>query len=477
MVFDFTTLRGHAGRVVLCPTMAWGVIMADSMGKVLLVGGMMLIGVSGGCRTISRGITESVLEPGGSERWEVRYGSRVIYTLTNETLTDVEFEGSLISGDVVVRYQRDLGPQAQCIADRTAALLDAVQQRTGVVLSTRTTAYLLRFDQRPQNFNITLAVEPNEFPLPLFVRAGEESCEAIIAQNHTYPYVVVHELVETSLVNKAGGQVLPDLSWGMLGLNVHVNNYTRWFRDGLANYAGYVAYETVAAGMPSEQTLHHRQTLLHDRPFTSLVKIGDKLFSWPQSSATQRERTYYNAALGLFLLIADTYGEQTIRYIMNEVAQRETVDGRDLVEITHRVLGTDVRQLAAGFEFPFVGFELARMSPALALNRGVDLREGLFVQKVQEDSAAARAGLLEKDVIVAIGATPVANMLDFEIGLFRVRNQPSASLTLYRQGAGELTLRLPVEIPHRTDTSSGSRRSPLRRGRIEFSRLIPSLTP
>jgi len=455
----------------------WGAIMAGYACRMLLVGGMVLIGVSAGCRTISRGITESVLEPGSSERWEVRYGSRVLYTLTNETLTEVEFEGSVISGDVVVRYQRGLAPQAQCVADRTAALLDKVCERTGVAISTRTTAYLLRFDQRPQNFNITLAVEPNEFPLPLFVRAGEESCEAIIAQNHSYPYLAVHELVETSLVDRAGGQVLPDLSWGTLGLSLHVNNYTRWFRDGLANYAGYVAYEIVAGEMPSEQTLCHRQTLLHDRPFTSLARIGDRLFSWPQSSATERERAYYNAALGLFLLIADTYGEQTIRYIMHEVAQQETVDGTDLVEIANHVLGTDVRQLAADFEFPFVGVELERMSPALALNRGVGLREGLFVKRVQEDSAAARAGLLEKDVIVAVGTTPITNMLDFEVGLFRVRKQPSASLTVYRQGAGPLTLRLPVEIPHPADTPPGKHHTPLAEGRIEFNLLVPSLTP
>ena len=413
----------------------------------LLVGGMVLVGLSTGCRTISRGITESVLEPGGSERWEVRYGSRIIYTLTNETLTNVEFEGSVLSGDVVVRYQRGLGPQAQCVADRTAALLDRVSERTGIAISTRTTVYLLRFDQRPQNFNITLAVEPNEFPLPMFVQAGEESCDSIIAQNYSYPYVAVHELVETSLVDRADGQVLPDLAWGALGLSVHVNNYTRWFRDGLANYAGYVAYEIVAAEMPSEQTLQHRQTLVHERPFTSLAKVRDRLFSWSQSPVTKRERTYYNAALGLFLLIADAYGEQTIHYIMDEVAQRETVDGRDLIEIANRVLGTDVRQLARNFTFPALGVEVERMAPALALNRGVDLREGVLVQTVQEGSAGARAGLKEKDIITAVESTPVANLLDLEIGIFRARRQPSASLTIHRQGVGSMTLNCPLETP------------------------------
>ncbi len=430
-----------------------------------------LVALAAGCRTINRGITESVLERGTADQWQVRYGSHVMYTLTNDTLPDMEFEGSVIAGNVVVRYQRGLGPQAQCVADRTAGLQNEVRERTGIAISTRTTIYLIRFDQRPQNYSITLTVEPNEFPLPLFVRAEDESCEAIIAQNHIYPYLAMHELVETSLVWRTEGRVLPDLSWEALGLNVHMNNYTRWFRDGLANYAGYVAYAIVSKQVPSEQRLHYRQTLLHIHPFTSLAKVRDRLFSWPQSSATGQERTYYNAALGLFLLIADTYGEQTIRYIVSEISQREMVDGRDLVEIVNRVVGTDVRRLAAAFEFPVLGVELERMSPALALNRGVDLREGVFVTAVKDDSAAEKGGLKEKDVITAVGSTPVATLLDFELGLFRARSRRFVSMTVHRQGAGVLTVDLPLQRSESTGTPPGRRRNPLQEGRIEFSHL------
>jgi hypothetical protein len=183
------------------------------MGRTPRLGVVTLLGLAAGCRMFNRGITESILERGACDQWQVRYGNRITYALTNDTLTDVEFEGSAIADDVVVRYQRGLGPQAQCIADRTADLLDKVRERTGIGISTRTTAYLIRFDQQPQDYDITLSVEPNEFPVPLFVRVGEESCDAIIAQNHSYPYLVVHELVETSLVARAGGQILPDLSW------------------------------------------------------------------------------------------------------------------------------------------------------------------------------------------------------------------------------------------------------------------------
>jgi hypothetical protein len=405
----------------------------------------MLAGFSGGCSTINKGITETVLAREKPREWSVHYASRFQYTLTDKTLLDVEFEGSRNAGDTVVRYQRGLGDQAQCIADRTAALLEAVHERTAVTISTHCTMYLLRFDERPQDFSINLTSEPNEFLLPLFLQAGQESCEAIMAQSRSYPYLMVHELVETSLVNKAGGSVLPDLAWGTPGVKMHVNNYTRWFRDGFANYAGYIAYEITAKEIPSEQKLYQRETLMHTEPFSCLAEVRDKLFAWPQSSKMELERAYYNAALGLFLLVADTFGEQAIREIVREIAQRRGVNGRDLIEITNRTLHADVRQLTRDFEFPRIGAEVEQMTPALAPNKGVGPHEGLFVRAVQSGSLAKRAGLKDKDVITAVGATLVGNHLDFELGLFRLRKQPSVPLTVQRMDAGTLTLDLPLK--------------------------------
>ena len=410
-----------------------------------VLAGILAVAVvlSTGCRTISKRITESVLEQERPEEWHVRYGSRTHYTFTNETLDELFFQGTVLVGDTSVRYQRGLSRQAECIAAGTARLLDAVQERTGVAITTRSTIYLLRFDQRPQDFDIALAVEPNEFPLPLFVQVDEESCEAIIAQNRSYPYLFVHELVETSLAGEAGARVLPDLTWGALGLHLHVTNYTRWFRDGLANYAGYIAYRLVAAEVPAGQRLYHRQTLLHTEPFSSLAQVGSDLFSWPQSSRTGRERMYYNASLGLFLLIVDAHGEGAIREIVGQIASRTAVDGQDLIEITNSVLGTDVRDLVDRFEFPDPGYDLERLTPALALNRGVEIQEGMLVEAVRDGSAAAQAGLRRGDVITAIGETPVVNMLDVEMALFQARERSVASLTVRRQGT-DMILEMPM---------------------------------
>ena len=118
---------------------------------------------------------------------------------------------------------------------------------------------------------------------------------------------------------------------------------------------------------------------MHTEPFSCLAQVRAKLFSWPQSSKPELERAYYNAALGLFLLIADTFGEQAIRDIVHEIAQQRALNGRDLIEITNRILDADVRQLAKEFEFPRIGAEVELMTPALALNKGVEPHAGLLV--------------------------------------------------------------------------------------------------
>ncbi len=424
-----------------------------------------------GCRTINKGISEAVLDHKEPEQWEVHYGSRVHYLLNDTTIKEVDFEGSLIAGDTMIRYQRGLADQAQCIADKTNELLGKVRQRTGVAISTHSTMYMLRFDDQPQDFDVMFNVEPNELPLPMFVQVGSESCEDILVQNRGYPYMIVHEIVETSLAaGRNKGVVLPDPSWGLLGVAMHMNNYTRWFREGLANYAGYVAYEAICEEIPSSRRLRHRQMLLHTNPFSSLAAVGDKLFSWVQSSRTVQERMYYNAALGLFLLVADTYGERAIRDIVNEIGTRRMVDGRDLRQIFNRVLGVDIRQMARDFRFPEVGVELERLTPAEALNNGIDIQEGLFIRSLEKDGPAARARLQEKDVITAAGGVAMANELDFELALFRARKQPSVALTVQRREAGTLTIELPLQKPEPSGkfaTKAGKRRNPLKKGRIE----------
>jgi hypothetical protein len=421
--------------------------MVSRMFRILVLFAVVVGGFASGCRSISKRVTEAVLDREQTKHWHVHYGSRIQYTLDDEAMKDLEFEGSRDACDITVRFQRGLAEQAQCVADKTAELLAMVQESTGVTISTRSTIYLLRFDDTPEDFDIGLAVEPNEFPLPLFVQVGDESCESILARNRSYPYLFAHEMVETSVAaTRKDGVVLPDLSWGPWGM-VHVDNYTRWFREGLANYSGCLAYRALSNDIPGFQRLAYRETLVHSYPFSSLAQVRGRLFSWRQSSPASYDRAYYNAALGMLLLIEDRYGQKAIRQIIQEIDNHKAVDGPDLMEIANRVLGVDIRRLAKDFEFPDLGVQMERLTPALALNGGLTVQQGLFVQKVEKGGAAAAAGLREKDAIISVGETPTANPLDFESAVFKAREQPSLALTVERRDAGTLTLDLPLQKP------------------------------
>jgi len=426
-----------------------------------------------GCRTVNKGITEAVLDGRTDRDWHIRYGSQGHYSLNDEGLAKIEFEGLVDAGRVRVRYQRGLQGQARCIADVTGRLLAEVERQVGMTITTSTTLDLLRFDEPPQNFDIQLTVEPNEFPLPLFVRTGDESCTSILAQNRSYPYVLVHELVETSLAARAGGRVLPDVGWGVFGRKTDVNNYTRWFRDGLANYAGYIACERLTDEMDCPDCPIRIGALLHARPFSELSRIGTRLFSWSQSSHGEHERSHYNAALGLFLLIENRFGQQAIRDIVAEIARREAVDGRDLRRITSEIIGADVRQLVADFPFPVTGAELAPVTAALAANAGLDVTGGLLVETVEPNGPADRAGLRAGDVIVAADSAPVVHTLDFELALLRAGQQPAIPLAIWRKDTGTISLELPLERPDRSRRTPGKRLNPLKKGRIDFFGALP----
>jgi S1-C subfamily serine protease len=93
---------------------------------------------------------------------------------------------------------------------------------------------------------------------------------------------------------------------------------------------------------------------------------------------------------------------------------------------------------------------------------------------VEKGSAAEKAGLKDKDVITSVGCTPVANLLDFEMGLFRARKEPCVSLTVHRQGAGTLTLALPLDVSDVAGKTSAADCDRLRAEQVGVTCLVSS---
>ena len=401
-----------------------------------------------GCASFNKAVSKRVYKKGKTKSAGVTLGGTRTYRLSSSDLKDRPFEDQMKLGRVTVQHQQGLGDQAECLAKKIDELIIEVEDRTGLEMTVSPKIYLIRLDEIPQSFNIDIDVnEPNELPVAMFAEAGNEDCHTILAHNRLVPYGLIHELVEVSISSPHGrkaGRVLGELHWNWLVFRGSVRNYTRWFRDGFANYAGLIAHEHMCRDgeLAGSAVCDAGQVWVHQHPFSSLGRVGKRLFSWHQRSGHRHNEEYYNAALGLLLLIRERFGQDGIRRIVEEIGNHDFLNGRDLVRITNQALDTDIMELAEEFEFPQMGLQTQSVKKALVLNENLGVENGLFVESVEPNSLADQAGIKMGDVLVEADGRPLSGLLDLELALFDALDRDTVAVSLWRRDEGMVTIEL-----------------------------------
>lgn len=106
--------------------------------------------------------------------------------------------------------------------------------------------------------------------------------------------------------------------------------------------------------------------------------------------------------------------------------------------------------LEGGFSVSFGGARLGisplPLSDQLAAHYGVS--HGVLVGEVEEDSAAARAGIKAGDIITKIGSEAVENAADIRRALADIDKDAEVSIELKRDGKAQ-TLKVKIEAPER----------------------------
>ena len=316
-----------------------------------------------GCNAIDRVVNRQALSHEGSSQASTTFSFKENFLLTNSTLEKIDFEDTTSVQNIEVIYQHGLQDQAKCVADKVCLLISLIDDRISFNISIKIRIYLLRVDEIPRSYNATFKEENYTFSLPFFLEACNESTESIFERSLLYPYLMIHELVEASLIRpESGYQVLGDISWKWFIFKGRTLNYTRWFRDGFANYAGYIAAEIISSRADLQQGAGNH----HQYPLSSLSKVGKHLFSWHQYSSEDLANDYYNAAFGLFVLIRHEFGEEAIRKVVERLKKLEYPDGKALIKLFSETLDTDIVKMVEDFEFPDFGFESRPLTPALA---------------------------------------------------------------------------------------------------------------
>lgn len=363
---------------------------------------------------------------------------------------------------VSVYYSEGLDQQAAWFAKATARQLAEVRTRTG-------------FEFGPGKANVYLKLlepgAPNTRPVIwaweslLLVEPGKTSCLDIIAMKNNWPFPggFMHESVEASLTFGPTPRLLLDdkrkTFWGGTQNDFH---YTRWFREGFASYAGFLACKVtvVDEGPDADQMRAEVFKYTEMMPFTALATVGTRIFMWNQYQGytgqdmrdgdddfepgeVHTENSYYGASLALFLVIEDRYGQDAIREIIQKVNKLENGSGEDLKRIVREVLGTDIVELVNTFRFPKTGMKLVALWDSTPIP-GSDVKRGLWVDEVGADGPAQRAGILKDDVIISLDGDRMVNSFDFEFALYKRMQQQSVKIGLWRKGVGHMTVEMEV---------------------------------
>ena len=155
------------------------------MRKKLLIGLLVLsLGSIAGCNSLYGDVIAKAISKEGGK---LHFSTYERFHVCPRCIKEKSLVGSLEIADVNVVYQRGLEAQATCVAEHFNGLLDEVERKTGFHIPCGTKFYLFRVDQIPQNTDVQLNADVNQIGFPLFVKADDESCGTIFAQNAAYP--------------------------------------------------------------------------------------------------------------------------------------------------------------------------------------------------------------------------------------------------------------------------------------------------
>jgi len=383
----------------------------------------------------------------------------------NRLLKDAQFTGTMKAGNIQVLYQEGLQNQADCIANLTHKSFSRILKSTGFRTSTANrTMYLLRSDSTPRDVSQIVWTPDNVLGVILLAQTDDDTCESIISHNSVFPFGFVHEIIEGSfLFRKEGTAIQHDyIRKEFIFFNRKVLNYTRWFREGFASYCGYLAHEAITSDSSFEKNKVSHAMLLngsHQHPFSALTKIGKDLFTWHLFSSFPQENLlspnlpnpqkvtsdYYDGSFGLFMLIRDKFGADSIHRIILGIDTLEYADGPALIELTNKILNTNIEQLVEDFHFPQTGLYMEPLSfislgkPQL---KELSVSEGLYVTVVEPGSPAEKAGIRKEDVIYRINDKEIKANLDFEFAIYRLMDQKSVTVNILRDKDVEITTEL-----------------------------------
>jgi S1-C subfamily serine protease len=126
----------------------------------------------------------------------------------------------------------------------------------------------------------------------------------------------------------------------------------------------------------------------------------------------------------------------------------------------------------------WTGLLVDQLTPRMADELGVELKQGVLVQKQFRDSPAVAADVRVEDVIVQVGGLKITSLADYETALARATPGQAISLTIHRGGKELVKSLIPINFPKERATAVAWNSLGIevqgRRGGLEITKIRPN---
>ena len=330
---------------------------------------------------------------------------------------------------VDVSGQKPFPNIAVAFADHLTFIISQLELKLGITISYRPHILLIECDNVPASLNCELTSEGHTLPFPIFVSKQDPSVSHTFVSNIIHFHGIVHELIEVSIAGVNNSIPIAN-DYSIFFNLIKVRKYTRWFREGFSEYAEVLINEILQSTPHMFWSDIWRLAMRHN-PLLSLHWTKQYIFYWHQFSKKEFVESFYNAALGIFLVFRHRFGDDAIHEIGRKISKESQLDGKRLLQLCSHVLGTDVRSLIEGFTFPQLGI---RFASQFIENYQENDKIQLKVDSVQSQSIGDRAGIMASDIIVQVNDMPVCTSFEFEMALLESIESCSATMIINRQG-------------------------------------------
>jgi len=329
------------------------------------------------------------------------------------------YAGFVERGNVIVHYPAGMSALAAGVAfvvDRAEA---EIRERTGVTWAFKPTVYLVPVRDVSEGFRLRIPLRKGRaLDLPMLMLPGGKPFPM-----PEWSRLIGHEITEASMLASLSRRelVLGDYClWGS-GLV----NETRWFRDGVAEYAGDILNKHLFGGryQPSPHI------------YGELSRVRDGLLDWHNCAAKVGPDACYLASLGLVQELVNRFGPDLIARIMTAASEERYINGSALMRAVRKVTGLDLAEFLRDYQTTWLGMDLRDTAAAPSVPFLTTERNAVKIARVYPGSPADKWKLRPGDVILSADDRPVLSAAWF--AHYVASRQPRDRVAIEFERAGE----------------------------------------